>query len=186
MEAEQEVWIMSCIRSSIFLWKNEPIPFLVFPNLTAHSIRSLEGSVCVEHQSTFWQETLYTQLDGNLSHDPFQREKAVSIHLGQNFALEVHFWKPMFSLLLAPASARWAWHSVLDLLHFSWDCWETGTLVTPCSQNTATSSIGTAWWQCSVGGNPRRQQAGAAFFKERKNWYVRLVPFQFHVACQSA
>lgn len=110
MEAEQEVWIMSCIRSSIFLWKNEPIPFLVFPNLTAHSIRSLEGSVCVEHQSTFWQETLYTQLDGNLSHDPFQREKAVSIHLGQNFALEVHFWKPMFSLLLAPASARWAWH----------------------------------------------------------------------------
>lgn len=115
------------------------------------------------------------------------QKKAVSIHLGK-----ICIWGALLETSVHGSDSckcqmsTVSILSVLDLLHFSWDCWDSGTLVTLCSQNTATSSAGTAWRQRSVGGNPRRQQAGAAFLNEGKNWYVRLVPFQFHVACQSA
>lgn len=170
MEAEHRVWIMFCTRSSIFLWIGESFPFWVFPNLTANSMRSKKGSVRVEHQSTFWQETLYTQLDGNLNHDPFPKREGCFHAFRKTIAFEVRFWKPMLSLLLFRQLQVPDEHSthLLCLGAFAFLVGllrDSGSLVTLCSQNTGTSSIGTEWWRCSVGGNSRSQQARAAFLK---------------------
>lgn len=84
----------------------------------------------------------------------FQREKTVSIHLGKplhlsctsgnqcspsSLQLQVPDEHGTHPLRLGPFAF------LMELLR---GC---GTLITLCSQNTATSSIGTAQWQCSVG-----------------------------------
>lgn len=174
MKAVPKVWIMFRIRSSIFLCKNEPIPFLLFPNLAAHSIHSLKGSVSVEHQSTFWQETRNPAWWQSVPW-PFPKGEGKPLHLrctsGNQCSPSSCSGSCKCQMSKAPIL------SVLDLLNFSWDCWETVAPLALCAPRIQQQAALGLYSVLFCRREPKNAANWSSFFKRREELICESCPF---------